>query len=80
LYYDTFVNSLFSYDDTTYTKQSKGYAFQSFYDDYTLGGNAEFELRALSNNIFRLNVQYKRDVHREHDLGEPVQSYIITVW
>jgi iron complex outermembrane receptor protein len=76
VYYDTFVNSLFSYDDTTYTKQSKGYAFQSFYDDYTLGGNAEFESRALSNNIFRLNVQYKRDVHREHDLGEPVQSYI----
>lgn len=76
LYYDTFVNSLFSYDDTTYTKQSKGYAFQSFYDDYTLGGNAEFESRAWTNNIFRFNVQYKRDVHREHDLGEPVQSYI----
>lgn len=76
LYYDTFVNSLFSYDDTTYTAQTKGYAFQSFYDDYTLGGNAEFESRAWNNNVFKFNVQYKRDIHREHDKGEPVQSYI----
>lgn len=76
LYYDTFVNQLFSYDDTTYTKQTKGYAFQSFYNDYTLGGNAEFESRAITNNILKFNVQYKRDVHRENDLGEPVQSYI----
>ncbi len=76
LYYDTFVNALFSYDDTTYTAQTKGYAFQSFYDDYTLGGNAEFESRAWDNNVFKLNVQYKRDIHREHDKGEPVQSYI----
>lgn len=75
LYYDTFVNSLFSYDDTTYTAQTKGYAFQSYYDDYTLGGNAEFESRAWANNVFKFNVQYKRDVHREHDLDEPVQSY-----
>lgn len=75
LYYDTFVNQLFSYDDTTYTKQTKGYAFQSFYNDYTVGGNAEFESRAITNNILKFNVQYKRDVHRENDLGEPVQSY-----
>lgn len=75
-YYDTFVNQLFSYDDTTYTKQTKPYAFQSFYDDYTFGGNAEYESRALAGNVFKLNVQYKRDVHREHDLGEPVQGYI----
>jgi iron complex outermembrane receptor protein len=76
LYYDTFVNQLFSYDDTTYTKQTRPYAFQSFYDDYTFGGNAEYESRALANNVFKLNVQYKRDMHREHDLGEPVQGYI----
>ncbi|NIJ52520.1 TonB-dependent receptor plug domain-containing protein [Dyadobacter arcticus] len=76
LYYDTFVNQLFSYDDTTYTKQSRPYAFQSFYDDYTFGGNAEYESRAWEGNVFKLNVQYKRDVHREHDLGEPVQGYI----
>lgn len=76
LYYDTFVNELFSYDDTTYTKQTRPYAFQSFYNDYTVGGNAEFESKALKNNVFKANLQYKRDVHRENDLGEPIQSYI----
>jgi iron complex outermembrane receptor protein len=76
LYYDTFVNSLFSFDDTTYTKKTRPYAFESYYNDYTVGGNAEFESRALKNNIFKANVQYKRDIHRENDLGEPVQSYI----
>lgn len=76
LYYDTFVNQLNSYDDTTYTAQTKGYAFQSFYNDYTVGGNAEFDYRKIENNILKFNVQYKRDVHRENDLNEPVQSYI----
>ena len=76
LYYDTFVNSLFSFDDTTYTRQTRGYAFQSYYNDYTVGGNAEFESRVIANNILRFNVQYKRDVHRENDLNEPVQSYV----
>ncbi|REA63837.1 TonB-dependent receptor [Dyadobacter luteus] len=76
LYYDTFVNQLFSYDDTTYTAQTRGYAFQSFYNDYTVGGNAEYESRAIANNVFKLNVQYKRDIHRENDLNEPLQNYI----
>ena len=76
LYYDTFINQLNSYDDTTYTTQTKGYAFQSFYNDYTVGGNAEFEYRKIENNLLKLSVQYKRDVHREHDLNEPAQSYI----
>lgn len=76
LYYDTFVNQLFSYDDTTYTAQTKGYAFQSYYNDYTLGGNAEFETRFGNSNVLKTSVQYKRDVHRENDLNEPVQSYV----
>ncbi len=76
LYYDTFVNSLFSYDDTTYTTQTRGYAFQSFYDDYTLGGNVEFETRTFTNNILKINAQYKRDIHRENDLNEPVQTFV----
>ncbi len=32
LYHDTFVNELFSYDDTTYTTQTRPYAFKSYYD------------------------------------------------
>ena len=74
-YYDTFVNELFSYDDTTYTTQKKRYAFQSYYDDYTFGGNVELETQLSEKNQLKANVQYKRDVHREHDLNEPVQTY-----
>ncbi|WP_198520197.1 TonB-dependent siderophore receptor [Flavobacterium sp. 5] len=36
LYYDKFKNLLISYDDANYTTITKPYAFQSFYDDYTL--------------------------------------------
>lgn len=75
LYYDTFVNELYSYDDTTYTNISRPYAFQSYYDDYTVGGNAEFESRVINNNIFKLAVQFKRDIHRENNLGEPQRTF-----
>src|SRR5690606_17254138 len=34
-YLDKYGNSLFSYDDNTYTTQTRGYAFQSVYDDET---------------------------------------------
>lgn len=76
LYYDTFVNELFSYDDTTYTSITRPYAFQSYYDDYTVGGNAEFESRVIANNVLKFAVQYKRDIHRENNLNEPQRSFI----
>ncbi|AYB29672.1 TonB-dependent receptor plug domain-containing protein [Chryseolinea soli] len=75
-YYDTFVNELFSYDDATYSTMTKGYAFQSYYDDYTVGGSAELESHVISKNTLRLGVQYKRDIHRENNLGEPQRTFI----
>ncbi|MBT31699.1 MAG: TonB-dependent receptor [Thalassobius sp.] len=75
-YYDTFVNDLYSYDDSTYSSMTRPYTFQSFYDDYTVGGNAEVESRAWANNVLKFAVQFKRDVHRENDLGEPQQGFI----
>jgi iron complex outermembrane receptor protein len=75
LFYDTFVNELVSYDDTTYTTISKGYAFRSFYDDYTIGGNAEYEMRWIPKNVTKVNVQLKHDVHRENNQGEPQRNF-----
>lgn len=75
-YYDTFVNELFSYDDTTYTTMTRPYAFKSYYDDYTIGGNAELESRQFNNNILKLSIQAKKDVHRENNLGEPQRAFI----
>lgn len=74
-YYDTFVNELFSFDDTTYTTISKPYAFKSYYDDYTVGGNAEFESRLGESNILKFAAQFKRDIHRENNLGEPQRNF-----
>jgi iron complex outermembrane receptor protein len=75
-YYDTFVNELFSYDDTTYTTITRPYAFQSYYDDYTIGGNAEIESRVFNNNVLKLSIQGKRDIHRENNLNEPQRTFI----
>lgn len=70
-YYDVFRNSLDSYDDDTYTTVTKGYAFKSHYDDYTLGASAEAGTSLLPRQQLKLAVHYKDDVHREQNDGSP---------
>ena len=73
-YYDKFKNLLNSYDDVSYTRISRPYAFRSYYDDHTLGGIVEYgKLISLRDNI-KGTLQYKQDVHREHNEGEPVRT------
>jgi iron complex outermembrane recepter protein len=74
-YYDKFQNALFSYDDKTYTTQLKPYAFQSFYDDYTTGTIGEFSYKVIPMYTVQLAAQVKNDVHREHNLNEPVRNF-----
>ncbi|MFD2943640.1 TonB-dependent receptor plug domain-containing protein [Flavobacterium notoginsengisoli] len=76
IYYDKFKNTLNSYDDKTYSTMTRGYAFQSFYDDYTFGGNVEYNTQFIPKNDFKMAVHFKEDVHREHNLGEPVSHFI----
>ena len=76
LYFDQFTNELFAYDDDTYTTQDKNSSFQSFYDDYTVSSTIQYEFRRWKKHNLQAGVQYKRDVHREHDLGDPVQRMI----
>lgn len=82
LFYDTFQNSLLSYDDATYTTQNLPFAFTSEYDDYSWGGTAETEWSpAGEGSITRGIVYYKRDVHRETDeIGEPWERMEDTTW
>ncbi len=75
LYYDIFTNAINSFDDATYSTQKKPYAFQSFYNDYTYGGGIEYGTTAVRRNQLKLALQYKRDVHRENNLGEPVRRF-----
>ena len=75
IYYDKFKNQLISYDDATYSTITRPYAFKSYYDDYSFGGIAEYGNSFLTNKyLLKASVQYKQDVHREHNEGEPVRT------
>jgi iron complex outermembrane receptor protein len=75
LYYDIFRNLLNSYDDATYSTITKPYAFKSYYNDYTIGGIVEYGKNFLEGrDLFKATLQYKQDVHREHNQGEPVRT------
>ncbi|MBK8677295.1 MAG: TonB-dependent receptor [Sphingobacteriales bacterium] len=73
IYYDIFKNSLNSYDDSTYTTQTKPYAFQSWYNDYTYGGSIEYGTTIIPKNELKLAAHFKEDIHRENNLNEPVR-------
>lgn len=70
-YYDQFINKLNSYDDATYTTISKPYAFTSLYNDFTIGGIVEYGKNFGRIDRLQASVQYKQDVHRENNVGEP---------
>ncbi len=74
-YHDTYENSLFAYDDASYSTQSTPRAFRSWYDDYSNGLSLEDQWQLTSRDLLRLAYHYKEDVHREHDAGEPWQRF-----
>lgn len=76
LYFDRFKNTLDSYDDATYSAQTKAYAFESIYNDYTYGGNLEYNTKFIPKNDLKIAFHFKEDVHRENNLGEPVRHFI----
>ncbi len=71
LYYDKYDNSLFGYDDGTYSSQESRSAFQSWYNDDTAGGSIEIGTALLNRHDLKAALHYKHDRHKEHDLGEP---------
>lgn len=77
LYYDKFRNALDSFDDATYSSFDRPYAFEgSDYDDFTVGGNGDFEWRWNGINVTRTALHLKQDVHREVDeAGAPEERY-----
>lgn len=81
LYYDEFQNLLTSYDDATFTTITRPYAFESYYNDYTFGGIVEYgKTFWQGRNILKTTVQYKHDVHREHNTDEPVARMSDNTW
>lgn len=74
-YYDTFDNTLLSFDDDTYSTQTRPSSFRSVYDDYTVGGSVELGLRPDGAHVPRVAFHLKEDTHREHNAGEPVRTF-----
>lgn len=67
IYHDTYYNVLDSYDDNTYTTQTKKYAFHSTYDDHSDGGSLTLRGAYIPQNITSFSFHYKDDVHQEQD-------------
>ncbi|QOP41764.1 TonB-dependent receptor plug domain-containing protein [Sulfurimonas marina] len=72
-YYDTSENSLYSYDDNTFTTLSQKWAWKSRYDDYSYGARLEYVVQN-DNNIFTAAANYKKDVHRAYDISKTDSS------
>ncbi|TCD47209.1 TonB-dependent receptor [Chlorobium sp. N1] len=70
-FYDGYYNVLKSYDDATYTAQTKKYAFTSIYDDKTFGGSVEFGTDIGGGNTLKVAVHDKYDMHRSYNVGDP---------
>jgi iron complex outermembrane receptor protein len=76
MYYDEFKNMLSSFDDNSYSSQQKGYSFNSYFRDYTLGGNLEFSSDLGKSNILKLSAHLKNDNHGEHNEREPTRHMV----
>lgn len=76
VYRDEYYNVLDSYDDDTYTAQTRGYAFHSTYDDYSNGASLVFRSEHIRNDTLSFSFHYKKDVHTEQDdTGDPWEKY-----
>ncbi len=65
-YYDKSKNSIWSYDDATFSSIQKNWAFKSRYDDYSYGARLEYGIE-LGENFIKAAANYKKDVHRAYD-------------
>ena len=73
---DRYRNRLESYDDATYTTQTRRYAFTSIYDDYSLGVMLYPSLSVLPVGKTNAVLSFKHDVHREASAEqEPFEVY-----
>ncbi len=80
LYYDWYQNSLFAYDNATYTTQTRPSSFRSYYDDYTYGASVEAGFKPADNNTLKAAVHGKLDHHEEHNAGAPFYTFEDTTW
>ncbi|NTW54532.1 MAG: TonB-dependent receptor [Chlorobaculum sp.] len=75
-YFDNYYNTLESYDNATYSTQKTSSAFSSCYDDHTIGGFVEFGTSVMQNNVLKVALHDKYDMHNEiGDAGEEALKF-----
>ena len=74
-YFDGYYNVLDSYDDATYTTQKKKSSFTSIYDDKTFGASAELGTEIIKDDILKVALHEKHDMHREYNVGQTAKHF-----
>lgn len=77
VYYDTFKNSLYSYDDATYSTMTKGSSFKNKYDDYSVGAHLEYGIE-LGKHSLTASANYKKDSHKGYDISKTTNVATLT--
>jgi len=80
LYYDQYQNSLYRYDDDTYSTMKKKSSFKSDYNDHTSGGSLEAGTTLIPRNNVKMAFHYKEDYHKEHNEPDPYANYKDETW
>jgi iron complex outermembrane receptor protein len=80
LYYDQYQNSLYSYDDATYSTMKKGSSWMSDFSDNTGGGSIEAGTTLIPRNNVKAAFHYKEDRHKEHNEPNPYQNFKDEIW
>ena len=80
-FYDIFYNLLKSFDDDSYSTQTRKYAFDSKYNDYSMGGILYPQFKLFTFGTTDGVFSYKQDIHREKSTGENnYNEYAIETW
>lgn len=86
VYYSSFLNGLYSYDDATFTTQTLGKSFRSMYSDYAYGGSFEAGYDISESDTLKVSGFYRRDSHTEWQIiyrpsfTEPKQTSVEDTW
>jgi iron complex outermembrane receptor protein len=75
LFYDQYQNSLYSYDNDTYSTMKKNSSWQSDFKDSTNGGSIEAGTTLIPRNYIKAAFHYKEDYHKEHNQPNPYQNF-----
>ncbi|WP_226936205.1 TonB-dependent receptor plug domain-containing protein [Pseudogemmobacter faecipullorum] len=70
VYYNTFDNILSAWDDASHQVQSLGRAFNSVYDDHSVGASLEYGLTTGAHDL-KFATHLRRDVHEETNYARP---------